>query len=166
MEFKTPPRENYKYHEQQSPPAAAPHHPEPLHTMPTGKKSKIKIPQPMRRWWRLIAALLLIVAVVWLAYGYIHTKNELGKLSNPKTAGQTETGQLVSKVGKLVNLPSGETPTVATVNDATKLKTQPFFADAKNGDKVLIYNNSSKAILYRPSTDKIIQFSNLRISGS
>ena len=165
MEFKEPPRENYKAHSAHRP-AAALHHETSAEKLTPHKKARIKVPHSIKRWWKIALAVVLIAAVAWLAYGYIHTKNELAKLSNPKTAGQTETQQLVAKVGKLVNLPSGESPTLATVNDAAKLKTQPFFADAKNGDKVLIYNNSSKAILYRPSTNKIIQYSNLKISGS
>jgi hypothetical protein len=36
------------------------------------------------------------------------------------------------------------------------LKGQSFFADAKVGDKVLIYKNAKKAILYDPIADKII----------
>jgi hypothetical protein len=64
---------------------------------------------------------------------------------------------VVTKVGKLVELPPGEAPTVATVSDLAPLKSQEFFKDAQIGDKVLIFGAAKKAILYRPSTDKIIQ---------
>lgn len=50
-----------------------------------------------------------------------------------------------------------ETPTIATVSDITKLQGQPFFAKAQNGDKVYVYSNAKKAILYRPSENKIIE---------
>jgi hypothetical protein len=50
-----------------------------------------------------------------------------------------------------------EQPTVATVSDITKLKDQAFFNNAKNGDKVLIFKNTKKAIIYRPSTNQIIE---------
>lgn len=53
-------------------------------------------------------------------------------------------------------LPIGEIPTVATVSEPEKLKNQEFFKDAKKGDKVLIYTNARKAILYDPLADKII----------
>jgi len=107
-----------------------------------------------------------VAAVVLLAHGYVHTKNELTKLSNPQTAGQTETQQLVSQVGKLVDLPTGETPTLATVKDASKLKNQSFFTDAQNDDKGLIHTKAGKAVLYRPSTNRIIQYSKVNLNGS
>ncbi|MCV6900727.1 hypothetical protein OE165_27220, partial [Escherichia coli] len=35
-------------------------------------------------------------------------------------------------------------------------KTQAFFANAKNDDQILIYLKEQKAIIYRPSENKII----------
>lgn len=69
----------------------------------------------------------------------------------------TEVIALVKQVGKLMLLPTGETPTVATVTDKTKLNDQKFFKNSENGDKVLIYTLASKAILYRPKTNLIIE---------
>ena len=63
---------------------------------------------------------------------------------------------LVAEVGRLVILPD-EKPTVGTVQDKEQLRSQPFFANAENGDRVLIFANAHKALLYRPSTQKIIE---------
>lgn len=76
---------------------------------------------------------------------------------------EKESLAIVAKVGKLISLPKGEEPTVATVTDKEKLSDQPFFKDAENGDKVLIYKQSSKAILYRPSTNKVIDVTSVNI---
>lgn len=63
---------------------------------------------------------------------------------------------MTEKVGKLIALPADETPTIATVEDKTKLADQAFFSAAENGDKLLIYTKAQKAIVYRPSTNQII----------
>lgn len=62
-------------------------------------------------------------------------------------------------VGKLMELPADEDPVTATVKDADKVRAQKFFSKAQNGDRVLIYNENQKAILYRPSINKIIEVS-------
>jgi hypothetical protein len=76
---------------------------------------------------------------------------------------QDDQKALVGVVGKLMELPVDEVPTVAQVSDAEKLKEQPFFAGAQNGDRVLIYTNARKAILYRPTTNKIIDVAPINI---
>jgi len=69
---------------------------------------------------------------------------------------QTVLQQIVSKLQQHYPLPSGEQPTLARVQDADTISQQPFFKDAHNGDDVLIYQKSKLAIIYRPSTNKII----------
>lgn len=104
-------------------------------------------------------ALIVVIALVVLALGgiggYIVTNKYLSKTPDQKA--QAETKDLVQSVGKLMALPTDETPSVATVTDKEKLKDQPFFANAENGDKVLIYTKAKKAILYRPSTNKVVE---------
>lgn len=78
---------------------------------------------------------------------------------------ETNVSSVASRVGNLILLPTGETPTLATVSDKTKLQNQPFFKHAENGDKVLIYTNAKEAILYRPSINKIIQVAPLTITN-
>jgi hypothetical protein len=73
-------------------------------------------------------------------------------------------GDIVEEVGVLIILPTGETPTVATVADPDALKGQPFFVNAETGDKVLIFTKAGEAILYRPSARKIVQVAPLNVS--
>lgn len=61
-------------------------------------------------------------------------------------------------------LPEGETPTIATVSDADKVKSQTFFQRAENGDKVIVYQQAKKAILYRPSIHKIVEVTSISIT--
>ncbi|MBI4085803.1 MAG: hypothetical protein HY433_00995 [Candidatus Liptonbacteria bacterium] len=76
--------------------------------------------------------------------------------TSPQSA-QDEAKKLVAEVGRLIILPADEQPTVATVDDPEQLKDQLFFANAKKGDKVLIYTNAKKAILYNPTEGKIVE---------
>lgn len=83
------------------------------------------------------------------------------QLDNPDAVAKTEIKALTDKVGKLMQLPTDEDPNVATVLDQDKLKDQPFFANAQNGDKIMIYSVKKIAILYRESENKIIGVSPL-----
>ena len=76
--------------------------------------------------------------------------------NDPTAQANLQDQATIAAVGKLIVLPSGETPTVATVTDPTKLPDQPFFANAKSGDKVLIFTAAKEAILYRPGTNIIV----------
>jgi len=115
--------------------------------------------------FRLIPYILIIALG---AAGGIFTaqqKPEWFGLSKGAQAVQAEVDSLVAQVGKLISLPTDEKPTVATVIDASKVKDQSFFANAKNDDKVLIYQKAAKAILYRPSENRIIEVGALNINS-
>lgn len=114
-----------------------------------------------------ILAVVVVILVIGLAgaatYFYLqynHLKN------NPELVAKQETDDLIQRVGKLITLPTGETPTVATVDDKTKLADQAFFADVENGDKLLIYTKAQKAIIYRESTNKIINVGPVSIDSA
>lgn len=111
-----------------------------------------------KSWLTFLVIVALLAGGGYFAYKYDQTQDDLKNLSaNPQEVARLQTNQLVAEVGKIVQLPTGETPTVATVSDATKLKKQAFFAKAENGDKVLIFTQAKRAILYRPSTGKVIE---------
>jgi hypothetical protein len=110
----------------------------------------------------MIVLLLIVLAAGASAYYFYAKYQDLKK--NPERLAQDETKMLVGKAGKLIEVPD-ETPTIATVLDKNKLKDQPFFKNAENGDKILIYMKGKKAILYRPSTNKIIEVMPLAVSG-
>lgn len=126
-----------------------------------------------------IANVLLLVVLVaagsWFFLKYKKERSDLGKKyadaakqldafkQDPNAAAQAEANKTIEAVGKLYSLPKDETPSVATVKDKTKLKDQPFFASAENGDVTLIYSTAKLAILYRPSSNKIINVSSVTI---
>ena len=95
----------------------------------------------------LRAALVILgILVVGLAGTTIMFYKKANSLkTNPQQVAQEENKKVIDAVGKLVLLPEGETPTIATVTDASKLKSQQaFFARAEEGDKVLIDRKSTR----------------------
>jgi len=116
----------------------------------------MSLPKPV-----LIALIVLIVLSLGAAGYFFWQFTELK--SNPQRFIQEETQALINKVSRLIVLPEGETPTIATVSDPEKLKDQPFFAKAKTGDKVLIFSTSQKAILYDPVNDIIVEVAPINI---
>ena len=113
---------------------------------------------------RIVAVLSLAVAISLAGAVYFYA--QLQGLKAPPASLENESSELVASVGKLMLLPEGETPTIATVSDLEKLKDQPFFVNAKNGDKVLIYTNAKKAILYDPVAHKIIEVAPINIGNT
>ncbi len=108
--------------------------------------------------------LLLCILVVAITSGvFIYLRKHptlLGASSLPKEEPRetrTELSLILADIRKVMLLTESETPTLATVTEAEKMKTQSFFKNAENGDKVIIYVASHKAILWRPSTKMIIE---------
>jgi|GEM_PF-778062 len=138
-------------------------------TMPKSSKGG------MKNLGRLVVELLLVVAIVglgWYAMKLNSDKTSLTKQlaaanANPQLLVQKQTDAVIHAVGLLVQLPKDETPTVANVSDAAQAKKQSaFFANAQDGDKVLMYVKAGEAILYRPSTNKIILVAPLTFTNS
>lgn len=71
----------------------------------------------------------------------------------------------IAEVGRSIALPTDEKPTVATVTDPTKLGEQAFFRTAEEGDKVLIYTNAKKVVLYRPSERRVVEVGTVNINN-
>jgi len=108
----------------------------------------------------LLALIILFIAFVWAYVNYYQTKNKLEKLSTPtgqQELAKQEIDAVVAKVKKLIVLPENEQPTIATITDAKSIaKEQPFYQNAHNGDKVLIYVQAKKAIIYDAANDILV----------
>lgn len=77
-------------------------------------------------------------------------------ISTPAPKQKTAYDEIILRVGKLMTLPA-ETPTIAIVSDINALKDQAFFKNAKNGDFVLMFAKARRAVLYDPSSDKVLE---------
>lgn len=111
-----------------------------------------------------IGLVVLILAVGLFFYTRYQNSQSVLNISDSLTPEQS--AELVAKIGKIITLPPGEIPTIATVTDKTTLQNQEFFVLAENGDKVLIYSQAGKAYLYRPSQNKIINMAPVIINST
>lgn len=112
----------------------------------------------------IVGGLLVFAALSAAVYFYLQYQKTQDQLANPTASAEQEAKTLVEEIGKMMVLPSNETPQVATVSDVEKLKGQSFFARAKNGDKVLIYTKSQKAVLYDPVAKKVVEVGPINLS--
>lgn len=85
--------------------------------------------------------------------------------TDPQKVAQDKQAALLAQVSRLIFLPQGENPTIATVANIDVLRNQPFFANAKNGDSVLIYVKARKAILYDEVNNKIVEVAPINIGN-
>lgn len=123
-----------------------------------------------------LAPIFIVLTIIstgsggYFYYQYQQSQKELQTLKTDPTtvqkAAEAEVKKLIEEVARLISLPEGEEPTVAIVTDVEKLKDQAFFAKAKNGDKVIIYTQAKKAILYDPVAKKIVDVAPINIGSA
>jgi len=108
----------------------------------------------------LILVILIVIAAI-VAGIYFNKVRVMSQ--NPAVVNEEKIAELVSKVGKIIDLPTGESPVMATITDTTPLANNPFFANAKVGDEVLLYPASRKAFLYDPVANIVVEVASLNI---
>jgi len=118
-----------------------------------------------KRLYFYIGAILTLcfIVIISLYYCNQYQKNQR-LLKNPLLASEMEQESIVKKVSQLIQLPVNEAPTIARVSDISKLQGQPFFKKAQNGDMVLIYPKEEEAILYNPSTNRIVNIGPISVN--
>lgn len=132
---------------------------------------KRKMQHPLRRIltkrsYQIGAFLFFAFLVVAVLVGYNWLQNGKSAVGSDGKLNSAAVKALIDEVGDKMELPQNETPTIATVTDVTKLADQPFFRNAKNGDKVMIFGSTKEAILYRPSIHKIIAVAPINATAS
>lgn len=99
---------------------------------------------------------LFVIAFVIIIAAGIGVYERYFNLTNAEKA-QKELAAAMFSVSKHMILPEGDEPVLATVTDAEALiKQQAFFAGAVNGDQLLLFPRSLKAVIYSPSRNRII----------
>jgi hypothetical protein len=116
-------------------------------TLSTGK---IKLSSRKKK--SIIAILVIIVLIL----GGLYYQTHYSKKAVEKRA-QAETIRLVKEVKKIIVLPESDVPAVFDIQDPVLLiNQQAFFAGSEKGDKLLVYPQLGKAIIYSPKRKMII----------
>ena len=125
-------------------------------TKDESKKKSAKSTPNSSTLFALVALVAIGVAV------YFGTQLQSAK-KDPSKLVAADQQKVIDKVGALMELPKDEKPSIATVSDKEKLKEQAFFKSAENGDTLLIYTNAKKAILFRDSSNKVVEVAPIAI---
>lgn len=116
------------------------------------------------KYFLILFVVLFLLGVGGAAVYFYSRYNDLQK--DPSKVAARDAAGTVAAVSKIMDLPTNEDPTVATVTDPSKLGNQDFFAHAKVGDKVLLYAKAKKAILYDPVANKIVEAAPLNVDDA
>ena len=118
--------------------------------------------------FKIILSLVTILAIVaFVSVGFLWVKLANVPKVEPQIDQEAEIEQLEKAIGQFLLLPKDETPTLITLTqtELDLVRGQAFFVNALIGDQVLIYQNNSKAVLWRPTAKKIIEASIIDLSS-
>jgi hypothetical protein len=121
--------------------------------------------QPSQRRFRLGWLNIFLMTLLLVAFGVAGYFYYQYKYNSKEAVQEREVKSITDTIGSVLILPDNEVPTIATVTDREKLAGQAFFQKAENGDKVIIYRESGKAFLYRPSMQKVVDVATLNTGG-
>ena len=114
---------------------------------------------------KVLQFVVLALLLISLAGNYFLYQQNKKLATNPQAAVQEQIQQVVDRVSKLMVLPADETPTIVTIANTNEIKNQPFFANTKPGDQVLMYPNAQRVVIYRPSDNRIIEVGFINIGA-
>jgi len=103
--------------------------------------------------WSAVAGLSVLVLAIVAAFLF---KEYQDIKKTPETVAKATSQRIIEKVSNLYLLPGNEDPTVAKIEDKSKLGGQDFFKAAENGDYLLVYTNAKVALLYRETDNKLV----------
>lgn len=105
-----------------------------------------------------IIVLAFIMVLLLTACGYFYYQYKLATV-DPQKEQQKKASSIVKEVGQYMQLPQDDQVNIIEVNDKNQYSGQPLFMKAQNGDKMLFFTKANLAVLYRPSSKKIITVS-------
>ena len=83
----------------------------------------------------------------------------------PKDVKELSVDEAMASIERHMVLPQDEKPAFLTIIDKKKVNSE-FLKKAEDGDKVLVYQNNQRVIIYRPSIDRIVDVGFVTIDDS
>lgn len=122
-----------------------------------------------RKFIPVVVVILIVLLSLGGVFVYKHKKAQVtGVQAGNQSQSQTQAAsqpsdddskKIITEVGKLIKLPTDETPLVRSIIDVEKLKAASYgavFKNAKDGDMVLIYSQNKQIIIYSTLDKQII----------
>lgn len=103
----------------------------------------------------IILFLLLLFTTAFGGYYFFQHQNSKDLLSNPLRFSVDRERYLIDALQNVFETPT-ERPQIITLSDLSKLPQTPFFTLAKVDDIVFVFDKTKVAVLFRPSTHKIV----------
>ncbi len=99
---------------------------------------------------KYVVAFIIAICILILVGVYFYSQK------TPKEKQILDNVAIMAAVGALIDVPT-EKPIIATINQADIVaNNKPFYAGAKDGDKLIIFPKSAQAIIYSPDRNAII----------
>lgn len=132
-----------------------------LKTQNAGKEMRPNM-KSLQRWNMLkgrplVLSILIVSIIVVVFISTLRLIHGYWLWSSEEAREVTLVEETIAAASKLILLPEGEVPLVATIVDVNSLKVeQAFYKDAQNGDRLLLFGESLKAVLYSPDRNIIV----------
>lgn len=109
--------------------------------------------------YRMYLITIIILLIVVGGGGYYGWKYWQARQNSPEAQAaqaDAEKAKILASLSKLMVLPEGDPVLFKVSNQEVMRKQQAFFKDTMNDDVLLVYQQSGKAIIYRPSQNVIV----------
>lgn len=129
---------------------------EAINTLPTAPAT-----QPVKKsvFLRILVALLVLAALTGGAFFFYQKQFAVDTSSV-----QSETESYLKVLRRLTVVPD-EVPVIADVDNTELVQGEPFLRRAQKGDVVLAFKAARWAVLYRPSTQQLIDTTQIVVEG-
>lgn len=109
-----------------------------------------------KRSYLILVHIIVLSLVSYFSYGYIES------YFSPEASNK----RVLNHISNFMVLPEDEEPVIANVVDKEKLGNQEFFDLAENKDILFFYPKAKKAILYRPSINKVVEVAQINLESN